>query len=254
MNGQIITYEPFVKLLGSYFDSHLTWNYRIRQLKINTQKSINILIVVLGYTWGADQTSLLKLYNALCKSKLNYACQIYSSASKSTLRSLDVVHNQALRICTGAYRTSPIESLMVISGERPLDYYRKQLSINFILKSRGFPYSSSHQILSNYGLQRQYQRRPRSSTPLHIRMDDILVESELKDIKIHNAQHHRNIPWTMPDIKICNFNPEKSKLSASHACSFFREHLTIHAGLNFIFTNGSKTNDAAGCAAIIGQS
>ena len=120
------------------------------------------------------------------------SCQIYSSGSKSTLRSLDVVHNQALRICTGAYRTSPIESLMVISGERPLDYYRKQLSINFILKSRSFPYSSSHQILSNYGLQEQYLRRPRFSTPLHIRMDEILLELQIKNVKIHNAQHHRN--------------------------------------------------------------
>ena len=108
MNGQIITYEPFVKLLGSYFDSHLTWNYRIRQLKINTQKSINILKVVSWYTWGANQTSLLKLYNALCESKINYACQIYYSASKSTLRSLDIVHNQALRICTGGFRGEAI--------------------------------------------------------------------------------------------------------------------------------------------------
>ena len=58
----------------------------------------------------------------------------------------------------------------------------------------------------------------------------------------------------MPDIKICNFNPEKSKLSASHTCSLFREHLNIHTGSTFIFTDGSKTNDAAGCAAIFGQS
>ena len=85
-------------------------------------------------------------------------------------------------------------------------------------------------------------------------MDEIMVESELKDIKVHNAQHHRNIPWTMPDIKICNFNPEKSKLSASYTCSLFREHLNSHAGSTFIYTDGSKSNDAAGCATIIGQS
>ena len=51
----------------------------------------------------------------------------------------------------------------------------------------------------------------------------------------------------MPDIKIDNFNPEKSKLSDRHTCSLFREHLNIH-------TDGSKSNYAAGCAAIIGQS
>ena len=81
-------------------------------------------------------------------------------------------------------------------------------------------------------------------------MDEIMVESELKDIKIHNAQHHRNIPWTMPNIKICNFNPEKSKLSVSHTCSLFREHFNIHSGLTFIFTDGSKSNNAAGCHSV----
>ena len=64
----------------------------------------------------------------------------------------------------------------------------------------------------------------------------------------------RNIPWTMPNTKICNFNTEKSKLSASHTCSLFREHLNTHADSIFIFTDGSKTKDAAGCTAIFDQS
>ena len=114
---------------------------------------------------NADQTSLLKLYNAICKSKMNYVCQVYSSASKSTLNSLDVVHSQALRICTSHYRISAIESTMVITGERQLEYYRNQLSINFILKSISFSYCSSHQILMNYGFQEQYLHKSRLSTP-----------------------------------------------------------------------------------------
>ena len=61
MNSQIITYELFVNFLGLYFDSHLTWNHYIQQLNINTQKSMNILKDVSGYTRGADKTSLLKL-------------------------------------------------------------------------------------------------------------------------------------------------------------------------------------------------
>ena len=60
-----------------------------------------------------------------------------------------------------------------------------------------------------------------------------------------------NIPWAMFDVKTCNFNPGKSKLPASHICSLFREHLNIHAGSTFIFTDGSKLNYVA---AITGQS
>ena len=37
-------------------------------------------------------------------------------------------------------------------------------------------------------------------------------------------------------------------------CSLFGEHLDIHTDSTFIYTDGSKSNDAAGCATNIGQS
>ena len=36
---------------------------------------------------------------------------MYGSARKSYLQMLDPVHNQGLRLCVGAFRTSPVESL-----------------------------------------------------------------------------------------------------------------------------------------------
>ena len=38
---------------------------------------------------------------------------MYGSAHKSYLQMLDHVHNQALRLCLGAFRTSAVESLYV---------------------------------------------------------------------------------------------------------------------------------------------
>jgi len=62
---------------------------------------------------GADQNILLALYRRLIRSKLDYGAIIYGSARKSYLKMLEPVANQALRICLGAYRTSPIDSLKV---------------------------------------------------------------------------------------------------------------------------------------------
>ncbi|GFY60084.1 uncharacterized protein TNIN_356071 [Trichonephila inaurata madagascariensis] len=59
---------------------------------------------------GADRTSLLRLYRALIRSKLDYGSVVYSSACKSLLKILDPVHHQALRLCLGAFlhhRLSP---------------------------------------------------------------------------------------------------------------------------------------------------
>ena len=55
---------------------------------------MNILKVLSRTEWGADQTTLLKLYRSLVRSKLDYGCIVYGSASKTALAKLDPVHNQ----------------------------------------------------------------------------------------------------------------------------------------------------------------
>lgn len=47
--------------------------------------------------------TLLRLYRALLKIKLDYGFEAYASASP-VLQLLNPVHNEALRICTGAFR------------------------------------------------------------------------------------------------------------------------------------------------------
>ena len=53
----------------------------------------------------------LRLYRYLVRSKVNYGCIVYGSAPKSYLQMLDPVHNPGLRLCSGAFRTSSVESL-----------------------------------------------------------------------------------------------------------------------------------------------
>ena len=46
---------------------------------------------------------------------------MYGSARPSYIKRLDTVHNQGLRLCLGAFRTSPVQSLYVEANEPPLD-------------------------------------------------------------------------------------------------------------------------------------
>jgi hypothetical protein len=61
--------------------------------------------------FGSDRDTLLKLYRSHIRSKLDYGCIAYGSARKSYLQMLEPIQNQALRICLGAFRTSPSLSL-----------------------------------------------------------------------------------------------------------------------------------------------
>ena len=167
LNGNILPYENKVKFLGMIFDEKLTWNKHIDNLKIKVKESMNILKVVSGFSWGADKKSLLHLYDSLCRSKLDYGCQVYSSACKSKLRELDVVHNMGLRICTGAFRTSPVESLYVDSNELPLDLRREEIGLRYITRLKSTPKNPSFKLFGECNSQKFGTR---SSKPFQIRL------------------------------------------------------------------------------------
>ena len=54
---------------------------------------------------------------------------LYGSA-----RTLDAIHHQGLRLCLGAFRTSPVDSLYVEANEPSLDLRRLKLTLQYIIK------------------------------------------------------------------------------------------------------------------------
>ena len=110
-----IQFVKEAKFLGLIWDTKLTFEPHIKYLKARCQKSLNILKVLSRTQWGADQITLLKLYRSLVRSKLDYGCIVYGSASKVALAKLDHDHNQGLRLSLGAFCSSPVESLKLRS-------------------------------------------------------------------------------------------------------------------------------------------
>ena len=66
--------------LGLIWDTKLTFEPHIIYLKAQCQKSLNILKVLSRTEWDADQTTLLKLYRSLVRSKLAYGCIVYGKS------------------------------------------------------------------------------------------------------------------------------------------------------------------------------
>ncbi|GBO21233.1 hypothetical protein AVEN_129476-1 [Araneus ventricosus] len=106
-----------IRFLGVIFDRELTFLPHILHLRKKCERSLNILKVLSRTSWGADRTSLLRIYQAVILSSMDYGCMVYGSARPTVLRRLDTIHHSALRICSGAFRTSPVESLISSSNE-----------------------------------------------------------------------------------------------------------------------------------------
>ena len=105
------------KFLGVIFDRRLSFIPHLKYVKKKGLKALNVLNVIGNTEWGADRKVMLRLYRSLVRSKLDYGCSVYGSARKSYMQILDHVHNQGLRLCLGAFRTSPLESLYVDAHE-----------------------------------------------------------------------------------------------------------------------------------------
>ena len=48
-----------------------------------------------------------------------------------TLRSLDVVANEAMRITSGAFKTTPVSSMQIMNSEAPLELRRAELLLKY---------------------------------------------------------------------------------------------------------------------------
>ena len=86
----------------------------------NAQKLLILFVRLPGHHAERIRKPLLQLH--LTRSKLDYGCIFYGSARQSYLWMLDPVQNHALRLCLGAYWTSPSSSLCVFANEPPLRF------------------------------------------------------------------------------------------------------------------------------------
>ena len=244
LKGSILPYEDQVKFLGLIFDKRLTWGPHIDSLKKRVKKSLDILKVVSSYDWGADKKSLLKLYDAVCRSKLDYACQIYSSACETQLKKLDVVHNMGLRICTGAFKTSPIESIYVDAEQLPLELRREELGLRYYVRLKSSVNNPAVQVLNDSN-PKPYLK-PKASKPFQIRLQN----REIKSQKIDKVTCAKYPPWLIPEVNCCEKSINKKNMTPEEIKTKFLEHVQVHRSQKQkqIYTDGSKSVDGVGFA------
>lgn len=97
----------FVKqhtILGVTLDRSLTWSPHVKRLKRKLSIFVNMVKFVSGTRWGCSVASLLQLYNVLFVGLLRYSIPLLHGMSRSTLKELESIQAQALRVCLGLPR------------------------------------------------------------------------------------------------------------------------------------------------------
>ena len=235
------------RFLGLIFDNRLTWAPHLKNLKMKCIDAMKILKILSHTNWGADRVTLLKLYRTLILSKLNYGCEIYSSASPNMLKVLDSVHHLCIRLATGAFKSSPIPSLLVDAGEMPLTLHRKSALVRYFDRIKKLPHSLAFMNANDNTNFNYFNSHPKSPQPFGYRVKTILDELGMIDNEICSYKISTIPPWKIPVIRFCRyFKFIKRNLSEQEIRQIFLEHSSEHFNSSFIFTDGSKSNAGVG--------
>ena len=246
LNNQPIPSKTSIKYLGMILDEKLTWQKNIKDLKIDCTRRLDLLKTLSHTTWGSDRTTMLRLYRSIIRSKLDYCSFIYATAKPYIIKSLDSIHHTAIRLCTGAFRSSPIESLYSDSGEPSLYKRRMQLLLQFYVRSQQLANTSIIPFQQNI-------EQPNVQTPLIANtIHETLLSLNMSNIPVMPFHYTDSNKWLLPDI-ICNgFDcPSKKNINDHNLKQLFIEHCTLmHNDEIKIFTDGSRKVDCVGSAAV----
>ena len=253
LRGTLLPFAPHLKFLGLHLDSKLTWEHHIRHLRASCDRSLRVLRVLSGVSWGGDRTVMLRLYRALVRSKLDYGCFIYGAASASKLRLLDTVHHTGIRLATGAFRTSRVECLYADSGEPPLSVRRSLLLCSYAARLAAHPGHPSFISVLRPDLAHRYLRNTTISRPSGIRFRELLATHALRMPVVERHSIGRVPPW---QLQRAQFNLElsaHSKEATAHSMyrQLFAELLGRYRAYAPVFTDGSQVGGATGCCFVL---
>ncbi|GFQ70173.1 RNase H domain-containing protein [Trichonephila clavata] len=243
------------KFLGLIFDQSLRFHHHLKDFKIRSAKALNILKVLTNTCWEAERTSLLRLYRALIRSKLDYGSVVYSSACKSLLKILDPVHHQGLRLCLGAFHTSPVESLYAEAYEPPLDLRRKYLCLNHFMKIQSMKTNTAYSYLFNFNLYdfNSHCSFLTYSQPFHFRIRDLINDLNLNIGRIALCKISEVPPWKVIYPKVDFTLSCYSKACTPTPCQPFKAfslHSSSHpilVDITYALANHLKKKDIRFC-------
>ncbi|XP_027861616.1 uncharacterized protein LOC114137195 [Xiphophorus couchianus] len=135
---------------------------------------------LVGSEWGAERKALKSIYTGLIRSVFDYGSIVFGSASETLLKKLDSIQYQALRLCTGAVRTTPTSAFLIEMGEMPLNLRRLQLKSNYWCNLKGHDGNHPCQDI----LKSSWEKEKKKLNSFGWEIENVIKDFGLSDINI----------------------------------------------------------------------
>jgi ribonuclease HI len=256
LNETPIPYVETMKFLGLIWDRKLNFAVHINQLKSKCMRAMNLLRTVSSQDWGADQHTLMILYKTLIRSKLDYGCIVNNSANNILLSSLDTVANEAMRISTGAFKSSPIECLHIITNEPPLELRRQEITLRYYYRMKSLIQNPAYESVHSWNVHLFFRSRPLCTPPLTMRAQGYVDHYQLPKRPVLTYQTPTIFTWELKvadtdmSLSIYKKDTVPNQVYRQVFSSLLEETYQEYC---LFFTDGSKTEDGVGAAVVSGD-
>ena len=140
IDGKILKHEPTPRLLGVTLDRTLCFNKHAENVTKSATNKLKVLSKLSYSDWGSDKFQLFRVYQAIVRTRLDYASSAWQPWLSSTqMNKLDSVQNKCLRTVTGQTRSTPVEALRLEAGTDSYNTISRRLTLLSIEKAARLP-------------------------------------------------------------------------------------------------------------------
>ena len=255
--GNAIPFQSSFKFLGVILDRRLSMKKHIQYVRLKCSKRLNLFRCITGTEYGADRRTLLHMYKTLVLPIIEYGSVVYSGASDSSLKQLDVIQNSFIRIALGAMKTSPVSSLQVESMTTPLYLRRIEQTLRFVSKIEFLPNHTAFDAIHVLpGIHHDYigPAEKRSGLTIASRVNKFCREINFVKPIISPLPNLSTPPWQLEARHIhMLFSDPKSSMSSEEIKQKFNRLRSKYSRVPFIYTDGSKSKERTAAAIVCGQ-
>lgn len=127
---------------------------------------------------------------------IDYGNLVYSTANKNLINTINAVHNAGVRLATGAFRTSPIDSVMADAEQTPLQIRREKQVLVYAINVL----SSDKHLLYNLFQDNQkftkLKNKKYNYQPFYVRAKKALNSYNInQNINFEKQKFHKFPPW-----------------------------------------------------------
>jgi ribonuclease HI len=217
-DGAEITVPPatHLKWIGITFDQSLKFTEHTRLTAAKATRAIGASAMLGNSVRGLNQYNRRLLYLVGIRPILSYASTIWWKGSKSHAQTLSVVQNKALRLITGAFKTTPTRAMEIEASIPPIGLHLDYLNSNFATRLRKLPPNHPIVLRLPIGIRPPEEADPHLPFPLPHKPARHFRNAARRDLAIAaNAERNRNCTRLWSIAKSVNLNSEAIDILAN---------------------------------------